>query len=134
MIPQQFLYSVAILLSLYLLFISLAICLCCLIAESYNKHKGRLERKGRLQKARNLIKDIPFGPVKSNPRIQRVNKCTQISTFTEHEKILLNDLKQHNPKKIQFSLETKYEDPDQISKAPIYAYSSKPLIMAELGV
>ena len=136
MIPQPFLYGIVSLISLSILFVALATCLCCLIAETYNKHKGRHERKGRLQKARNLIKNIPFGPVKDK-RIQvtqRVNKCTQFSTFNEHETILLNDL--HNSKKIQFSLETKYEDPDQISKAPVYAYSygAKPLILAESEV
>ena len=67
MIPQQFLYGIVAFLSLSLLFISLATCLCCLITESYNKHKGKRERKVRLQKARNLIQDIPFGPVKRNP-------------------------------------------------------------------
>ena len=137
MIPQQFLYGIVTFLSLSLLFISLATCLCCLITESYNKYKGKLERKGRLQKARNLIKIIPFGLVKDK-RIQvtqQVNKCTQFSTFNEQETILLNDL--HNSKKkIQFSLETEYENPDLISKAPVYAYSYgvKPLILAESEV
>ena len=137
MIPQQFVYGIVIFSTLFLLFISLATFLCCLITESYNKHKGKFERKGRLQKARNLIKIIPFDLVKDK-RIQvtqQVNKCTQFSTFNEQETILLNDL--HNSKKkIQFSLETEYENPDLISKAPIYAYpfGVKPLILAESEV
>ena len=137
MIPHQFVYGIIIFSTLFLLFISLATFLCCLITESYNKHKGKLERKGRLQKARNLIKIIPFGLVKDK-RIQvtqQVNKCTQFSTFNEQETILLNDL--HNSKKkIQFSLETEYENPDQISKAPVYTYSygAKPQILAESEV
>ena len=137
MIPHQFVYGIIIFSTLFLLFISLATFLCCVITESYNKHKGKFERKGRLQKARNLIKIIPFGLVKDK-RIQvtqQVNKCTQFSTFNEQETILLNDL--HNSKKkIQFSLETEYENPDLISKAPVYAYSYgvKPLILAESEV
>ena len=137
MIPQQFVYGIVIFSTLFLLFISLATFLCCLITESYNKHKGKFERKGRLQKARNLIKINPFGLVKDKrfQVTQQVNKCTQFSTFNEQETILLNDL--HNSKKkIQFSLETEYENPDLISKAPVYAYSYrvKPLILAESEV
>ena len=122
MIPSEFLPWMIAFLSISLLFIVFAIFLCCVLGENYNSFRAKLERRGKLQKARNLIKLVPLGYVKANPRVILADKNTQISRF------LLNDLKNHSSKKIKFEIDD-YKNPDSILPAHTY-YGVRPLILA----
>ena len=99
MIPSEFLPWMIAFLSISLLFIVFAIFLCCVLGENYNSFRAKIERRGNLQKARNLIKLVSLGYVKTNPVIL-ADKNTQISRF------LLNNLNNHSSKKIKFELES----------------------------
>ena len=112
MIPTPFLPWMIAFLTISLIFVVLATFLFCILGESYNSHRAKIERRGNLQQARNLIKLVPLDYMKTNPVIL-VDKKTQISRF------LLNDLKSN--KKIKF------ETNDQ--NLPDYTYHGvRPLI------
>ena len=112
MIPTPFLPWMIAFLTISLIFVVLATFLFCILGESYNSHRAKIERRGNLQQARNLIKLIPLNYLETNPVIL-VDKKTQISRF------LLNDLKSN--KKIKF------ETNDQ--NLPNYIYHGvRPLI------
>ena len=121
MIPTEFLPWMIAFLSISLLFIVLATFLCCILGESYNSFRAKIERRGNLQQARNLIKLVPLDYMKTNPVIL-ADKKTQISRF------LLNDLK--NNKKIKFEIND-HKNPDSI--LPDYTYHGvRPLIASSV--
>ena len=120
MIPLEFLPWMVAFLSISLLFIVFSIFLCCILGEHHNSFRAKIERRGNLQKARNLIKLVPLGDVKTNPVIL-ADKKTQISRF------LLNDLK-NNRKKIKFEIDD-HKNPESILPAHIY-HGVRPLILA----
>ena len=112
MIATPFLPWMIAFLTISLIFVVFATFLCCILAERYNSHRAKIERRGNLQQARNLIKLIPLNYLETNPVIP-VDKKTQVNRF------LLNDLKSN--KKIKF------ETNDQ--NLPNYIYHGiRPLI------
>ena len=123
MIPSEFLPWMVAFLSISLLFIVFSIFLCCILGENYNSFRAKIERRGNLQKARNLIKLVPLGDVKTNPVIL-ADKKTQISRF------LLNDLKNNSSKKIKFEIDD-HKNPDSILPAHTY-HGVRPLIASSV--
>ena len=113
MIPSEFLPWMVAFLSISLLLIVFSIFLCCIL--------GEIERHGNLQKARNLIKLVPLGDVKTNPIIL-ADKKTQISRF------LMNDLK--NNKKIKFEIDD-HKNLESILLAHTY-HGVRPLIASSV--
>ena len=89
MIETPFLPWMITLLTISLFFVVFATILCCILAERYNIYKAKIERRGNLQQARNLIKLIPLHYLETNPVVPSEKK-TQVNRF------LLNDVK---PKK-----------------------------------
>ena len=90
--------------------------------ENYNSFRAKIERRGKLQKAKNLIKLVPLGYVKENHRVNLADKKTQINRFS------LNDLKNHSSKKIKFEIDD-YKNLDSILPAHTY-HGVRSLILA----
>ena len=112
MIATPFLPWMIAFLTISLIFVVFATLLCCILAERYNSYKAKIERRGNLQQARNLIKLIPLHYLETNPVVP-ADKKTQVNRF------LLNDVK---PKK-----KIKFETND--SNLPNYIYHGiRPLI------
>ena len=89
MIDANFLPWITAFSTISLIFVLLAAILFCIFAERHNIYKAKIERRGNLQIARNLIKLIPLHNLEANP-VTLSTKKTQVNRF------LLNNV---NPKK-----------------------------------